>query len=105
MPEVGTEEFELRDAVPGPEPEVDAATRHDVDQRRLLGDLDRMVERRDHDRGAEPDAPGPRCDRGEEREWLRHVTVVEEVVLGRPHRMRAETLRFLAQLERESVEA
>src|SRR3954451_5639643 len=105
MPEVGTEELELRDAVPGPEPEVDAATRHDVDQCRLLGDLDRMVERRDHDRSTEPDPPGTRRDRGEEREWLRDVPVVEEVVLGRPHRMRAETLRFLAQLERESVQA
>ena len=88
--EAGAEQLVLGHAVAGAEAELEPTVAHEVDDRRLLGQLHRVVQR---------------GDRGRERERLGEVPVVEEVVLREPHGVRAETFGLLAQLQGEAVEA
>ncbi len=102
---VGAEQLELGYPVAGAEAEVEAAAADDVHHRRLLGDLDRRVQRCDHDAG--PDAY-PACagrDGCREGERLREVAVIEQVVFGYPDRVRAQSFRLLAHLQGEPVQA
>jgi hypothetical protein len=102
--DVGAVEFVLGNSVSGADAEVQPPVAEDVDDRGLLGDLDGAVQRRDQDAGADPHPLGARRRGGREGERLRQVVVVEEVVLGQPHRVAAEQLGLLAHLQREGVQ-
>ena len=102
--DVGAEQLELRHPVPRAKAQVDATVAHEVDHRHLFGDLGRRVQRREQHCGADPHPPGPGRDRRREREWLRQVAVVEQVVLGDPDGVAAESLGLLAHLQHEAVE-
>ena len=51
--DVGVEQVELRSTVPGTYPEVQTAAAHKVDDDRLFGKMDRVVERGEHNCGAD----------------------------------------------------
>jgi len=99
------EQRELRHPVPRAETQLEAAVGHQVDQRTLLGDFGWMMQRGDQYRGPEPDASGSGGDRGRERQGCAEIVVFEEMVLGEPGRARAQSLRLLARLQGESIEA
>ena len=98
-------ELELRNAVARSEAEVKPPAADEVDDRGLLGQLGRVVERRDDDRCADARHLGAGRHRGGQREGLGQVAVVEAVVLGQPDGVAAKALRLLAHLQREAVEA
>ena len=97
--EVAVEREVLGLAVPHSETGFDAPVADDVDDRDLLGQLDRPVQREQRDCGADPQARRTRCDRSREREALREVAVVEEMVFGEPHRIGTEALGLFDALE------
>ncbi len=103
--DVGAEQFELRHPVPGAKAQVDVPVAHEIDHGDLLGDLGRRVQRREQHCSADPHPRRSRRDRGREGERLRQVAVVEQVVLGEPHRVGAEPFGLLAELEGVPVEA
>ena len=76
----------------GTEPDLDPAVRDEVDERRLLGQVQRMAQRRQRHGGAEPQPGRAGGDRGGEHERLRQVAVGEGMVLGEPGRITAERL-------------
>jgi hypothetical protein len=89
---VDAEAFELDAAEPATQAEHDAAVRHVVEHRHLLGDADRVVPRQDDDHRAELHRVRAA---GEVRQVLQHVRahrVVGEVMLDSPDRLEAELL-------------
>jgi hypothetical protein len=81
---------------------MQAAARQDVERRRLLGDLDRMVElgHAHHDAVADLDALGDHGAGGQEQFGCRAVRVFfEEMMLDRPHVIEAQLVGELHLLE------
>src|SRR5262247_3448493 len=70
--------------------ERDAPARHDVEHRDVLGEPHGMVERGDHDVGAEHHARGPGREPGEHRQGRGPVVIRDGVVLFHPHRVEPE---------------
>jgi PPOX class probable F420-dependent enzyme len=76
----------------------DTAARELLQRRHLLGELERVVQRQDHDRGAEPDALGPAGDPAERDQRVVDAAVrikglrADDDVLRRPDRVEAERL-------------
>ena len=101
----GTEHRVLVVHVAEAEDELRAPGAELIEDHRLLGDGDRVVERQ-HD-GAEPqaDATRPRGHRRREHERPRRVAVRRPVVLGERDGVEAGSIRLLGQLERRGVEA
>jgi len=71
-----------------------------VQQRDLLGEADRMMQRDLRHGEANPDLSGACGDRGRERHTVDVGTVAVEVVLGQPDRIEAEPVRRLRLIER-----
>ena len=84
---------ELGGAVAAPHAHVESALRDDVDERHLLGEPERLVEREDRGGEADTNALGPGRDRARERGRIDREAVVDEMVLGQPHRIEAELFR------------
>ena len=85
--------------LPTPTPRMHPPVRDDVDHRGVLGHLDRVVERQEHDRRAEVDALRHGGERAEPDERRRHVAVVHHVVLGEEEAVEADLLGELPRLE------
>src|SRR5262249_26661837 len=90
---------ELRRTVAAPEADLQSSARDDVDERGLLRQPQRMVERQD--RRGQPDAHAPRARGGDgrERAGIDGEPIVDEVVLGEPDLIEAELLRPLHLFE------
>ena len=99
------EQLEFRYPVTGSEAQVEAAVGDQIHRCALLGDLRRVMQRCDDDRGSEPDALRAGGNGGGECQRRTEIVVFEEVVLGEPRRTRAEPLGLLARLQGESVKA
>ena len=70
--------------------EIDAAAAEQIERRPLLGDADRMVQRRDVDRGREPDVLGARGDVGQHQLGRGQHAERVEMMLADPGRVHAE---------------
>ena len=101
--ERSAEALVLRHSIAEPDTEVEATVAEDVDHRGFLGELRRLAQRGEQHGGADADGARACRDRGREGERLREIAVLEEVVLGEPHRRRAEALGTLDELERARV--
>ena len=90
---------ELGRTIAAADADVQTPARDDIDQRRLLGQAQRVVERQDRRRQSDADAA--RARRGHRRQGRRvhREAVVDEVVLGQPDLVEAELLRPLHLLE------
>jgi hypothetical protein len=88
--EAPAEHLELARPVAAADAEDQPAVRRELRHRGVLGELDRVVERREHDRGAEPDPLRARAHRAREDERRRVVAVRGAVVLAEPHAIEAE---------------
>ena len=80
-----------------------AAPRELVDEREVLGQTDRVVERSEHDAGAQLDAFGHRRARGEHRQQRGQVAVGREVVFGHPRGIETHLFDQADELERLAV--
>ena len=81
---MSTPTLELARDVPRADAQLETATGEEVDDGRLLGEMERVPDRCQRDRGADPGMPGAGCDRRREHERLGEVAVFEPVVLGEP---------------------
>ena len=89
------EALELIGPVAGAEAELEAPVAQDIDEGRILDNAHGMVQRHDHDGGAQLDSRRPRSEIGEIAERVRQDAVlVGEVVFSDPHAVEAELLRF-----------
>ena len=70
--------------LPRPTPDVETAAAQDIDERELLGQADRIVERQDGRGQADPDAPGAHGDDRRQHRRRDRQAVVDEVMLGEP---------------------
>ena len=97
---IGTEPRELHLRPPESEAQDQPAVAQQLDRRRVLGQAQRVVHRREDDARAELD-PG-RClrERRADDQERGHVPVIDEVVLGRPYRREAEPLGLDSQVDR-----
>jgi hypothetical protein len=84
---------ELVRLVTATDAEVDTAAAHDVEERELLGDADRVVKGEDDDPGAEPHPLGQRHEGGQHERGGDAVAVLREVMLRGPDRIEAVVLR------------
>ena len=76
---------------PAPDPPVETPAAENVDEGKVLGQADRIVEGHQADGAAESDAPRARGQMGEhELRARRDAAVGREVVLGDPHAVEAE---------------
>ena len=83
------------------ETDLDAAVGDRVDHADLAGELQRIVEHRQHRAGDEPDGPRDRGGGAEEDQRVGAVAAIRmEVVLHRPHAGIAELLGVLRELQR-----
>jgi hypothetical protein len=89
---VRPEALELDVAVAGAEPEDEPAAAELVDDRRLLGEADRVPHGGEEDVGADGDALGPLGDGGQGDQRRGEVAVGAEVVLAGPHGVEAVLL-------------
>ena len=99
---IGAEAAELGPGGRAAGADMQAAARQDVERRRPLGDLDRMVElgHADHDAVADLDVLGQHGAGGEEQLGRRAVRIfLEEVVLDGPHMIEAQLVGQLHLLE------
>ena len=71
------------------EAELQPSSAQLVDECGVLGKANRVVERCEQDRGAEPDRRRLARDRGQEREHRREIALVGHVVLRDLHRLEA----------------
>ena len=102
---IGAEPGELDLRPAKPETQHQPAVAEQLDGRRVLGQAERVVHRREDDARAELD-PGRRLgDRGADHEERRHVPVIDEVVFGRPDGREAEPLRLDGEAHRLVVGA
>ena len=91
--EIAAQPLELVRPVARADAEPHAAVRENVDERRVLDDADRVVERQGDDGGADPDAAGLGREVGHVGEAVRHDAVAgREMVLGDPRRVVAQPL-------------
>ena len=86
-----------------PEAEDQPAVAEQLDRRRVLGQAQRVMHRREDDARADLDPRRRLRERGADDEERGHVAVVDEVVLGRPDGREAESLRFDGQADRVVV--
>ena len=102
--EVVAEGGEGQRVATGTQAQLEPAAAEDVDDRGVLGDPDRVLQRQDHDGGAETNALGA-LGGGREKGERRGETgaVVQEVVLGHPAAVVAELLGSREQVEREAI--
>ena len=89
---IRSECVELLPGPPGSESEFESAARDQVHEGRFFRDMDGMPVGGEQHGCTDPDAFGPRGDRGREGQRLWQVAVLEEVMFGQPHRVRAEFL-------------
>ena len=94
---------ELLLAPPVAETEEQPAARQEVDDGRVLGESQRVVERREHDAGPELDPLGHRGERREQREHRRQITVRRTVVLAHPRGVEPDAFGQAHELERLPV--
>jgi hypothetical protein len=87
-PEVG----ELLVPVAGREAQIQPAAGEQVGDRGVLGQPQRVVQRGEQHRGAQPDAPRAGAQGGDHGEQRGQVAVVDQVVLGQPHGVEAPAL-------------
>ena len=97
---VDAETAELAGLVAAADAEVEPSTREDVDHGGVLGQTQRVVERQDHDGGADADAARGLGGRGRHQQRAAEQAVAREVVLGEPGRVEAEGVGQLDLLER-----
>src|SRR5690606_16118276 len=94
LADVGPEPFEF-DGDPSETQSEDQPAFADLaDGGGVLGQTDRMMEWRQDDPGADSDPGRDGGKGGADHEERRHVSVVDEVVLGGPHRREVETFRL-----------
>ena len=86
------------------QPQNQAAARDQVHHGGVLGQPGGFVERGQQQRSADPDAPGSGGDRRAHGQQRWQVGVVDEVVLGHPHRVEAERVRVLGERQGLLVE-
>src|ERR1700722_2667029 len=86
------EAFEFLGTVAETNPETQPAARDYTDEPRALGQLQRMIERRQQNVGADGDAGRSRRDSRSRRHQRGQVTVVGEMMLGEPDGIEAEPL-------------
>jgi hypothetical protein len=86
-----------------PDPQEQPASRELVDDRRVLGQPERVVQRREDDAGSELDPFGHGGERGEHREQRREVAVRGTVVFAHPRRVEPDAFGQAHQLERLPV--
>src|SRR5258708_3748152 len=77
--------------------------RYYIDERRVLSQLQRMVERRQQNIGADGDAGGARCDSRSRGHQRGQVAVVGEMMLGEPDGIEAELLGSLNLRQRLAI--
>src|SRR5262249_13935247 len=82
--QVHTVEGELIGLVADGDTERHPSFGHHVEQRDVLGEPDRMVERGDEDVGAEHHLRCPRREAGQDRQWRRPVVVRDGMMLFHP---------------------
>ena len=100
---VDPEHLELVGDVPGTDPELEPSVGQEVDDRRFLGEVERVPDRRQRHRGADP-GPARACGHGgREHERLGEVAVVEAVVLGEPDAVGAELVGLRRDLDQSWV--
>jgi hypothetical protein len=87
------EQLELALAVAEAEADLEPAAAQLVEHGDVLGEAQRVLERAEQDRGADPHRRRPLRDRGQHREDRRQVAVAGDVVLGEPDRLVAELFR------------
>ena len=87
---VHAEALELDAPEAATDAEDDAAVRHAVEHRDLLGDADGIVPRQHHHHGAELDPLAVAADAGQELHGIRGHGVVREVMLHRPNGFEAQ---------------
>ena len=102
--ELAAELGELELAIADADAEIEAAARQHRQRRGVLGDAHRVVQRQDHQVGADAHALGARADRGGDHQRRGRVAVIAEVMLGDPHGIEAEALGLDDLLERLRVE-
>jgi hypothetical protein len=104
MAPVDAERLELLEFVPEAETEAQAAVRQDVHDGGVFGDAQWIVQRQQQDGRPDGHPFGTYCDGGGHREDRRQVVVVDEVVLGEPHRVEAEIFDRRHVIERLRVQ-
>ena len=102
---VGAEAGELDPGPAEPEPEQQPAVAQQLHRRGILGQADRVVQRREDHARRDLDPGGRLRDRRADDEERGHVPVVDEVVLGGPHRGEPEPLRLDRERDRLVVRA
>ena len=80
-------ELAPRQTAPQTQPQFSFAQQ--IEDRRLLGDAQRVVPRHDHRRGAEPDARAYPGEIGHQLQIVGAERVIEKMMLGRPQRVKA----------------
>ena len=91
-------------AVAHADAEVEAPAGEQRERGGVLGESDRVVQRQQHQVRADPHPGRALGDRGGDHERRGRVAVVDEVVLGEPHRVEAELLGGDDLVERAAVE-
>nr|BFE87592.1 hypothetical protein GCM10020093_101930 [Planobispora longispora] len=97
--QVDAEALELEALVAAPDAQLQPSAGEQVHHGRLLGDVDRVVQRQDHDPGAEAEPFGPGGQVGQHGEQVGHDPVVAEVVLGQSHPGEPQLLGEFRQLQ------
>ena len=92
--DAGAESSELGLAPAQTQAQREPSSAEETDRGRVLGKTQRMVQWSEDDPGPDLDGRGGGCDGTADHCEGRHVTVVDEMVLGGPDRGEAKTLRF-----------
>src|SRR5712691_663731 len=101
--ELDTHELEFVFMPAHPDPEREPSAEEFLESRDLLGEVHRVVQRHEHDRGAEADPLRPTRDPAERHERVIDATIgddrlgADDDVLGRPDRVEAEFLGGLGE--------
>ncbi len=96
--------FELLGAVTKPDPEAEPAMRKHIDECGILGELQRMVKRREQNIRPNGDTRSARSYRRRRRHQRGQVAVVGKMMLGEPDRVEAERLRRRHLCKRRVIE-
>ncbi len=89
---IGAESFVFDLGPAEPEPQHQPTVAQELDGRGVLGQAERVMERREDDARPEFDPRGRLCERRADDEQRGHVAVVDEMVFGRPDRGEPEPL-------------
>src|SRR5208282_1394177 len=98
------EALELLGPVAQANSQPEPAARDYIDERGVLGELERMIKRRQQDEGADGDAGGARRDGSRRGHQRGQIAVVGEMMLGEPDGIEAELLGGLNLRERFAVQ-